>query len=119
MESTHKALNLNDEWMGSFIANVKSCMQHIPRYAVLPEIQRVIFNPPRTIINWADKTKTIVVCRNGDIFDYEKGIALCFMKKVMGNGGRYNNIFHEWIPKQTESIEDVVASWYQDGEHVS
>lgn len=62
-----------------------------------PKIKKVIFNEPATIVLWTDGTKTVVNCQDGDTYDKEKGIALCFMKKIMNNKGNYNNIIKEWI----------------------
>ena len=58
---------------------------------------RVLFNAPATIVFWNDKTKTVVVAQNGEKFDKEKGLALCFMKKFLGNKGNYNNEFRKWL----------------------
>ena len=44
--------------------------------------KKVIFNPPATIVIWEDGTKTIVKCMEGDTYDAEKGLALCYMKKA-------------------------------------
>jgi len=55
-------------------------------------VEDIIINPPATIIKWDDDTKTIVKCQNGDNYDPEKGIALCFMKKMCGNKSAYNEI---------------------------
>ena len=53
--------------------------------------KKVIFNPPATIILWEDGTKTVVKCNKGDVFDEMKGIALCYMKKALGNTSRELN----------------------------
>lgn len=53
--------------------------------------KKVIFNDPATIVYWLDGTKTVVKCQGGEKFDKEKGLALCFLKKIMGNKGNYNN----------------------------
>lgn len=53
---------------------------------VVPEIERVIFNGPATIVFWSDNTKTIVKCMEGEEFDEEKGIAMAFVKKLYGTG---------------------------------
>ena len=53
--------------------------------------KKVIFNPPATIILWEDKTKTVVKCDPEDTFDEMKGIALCYMKKALGNTSRELN----------------------------
>lgn len=60
-------------------------------------IKRVIFNNPATIILWDDGTKTVVKAQDGEEFDKEKGVALCFMKRYLGNKGNYNNIFKKYI----------------------
>jgi hypothetical protein len=68
------------------------------RYRV--EIDRVIFNKPATIVIWADGTKTVVKCQDGDVYSKETGLALCIAKKALGNKGNFNDIFHEWIPEE-------------------
>lgn len=60
-------------------------------------IKKVIFNEPATIVIWEDGTKTIVKCAEDEAYDKEKGLALCYMKKALGNKGNYNNIFREHI----------------------
>lgn len=50
----------------------------------LPEIKKVIFNPPATIVFWMDGTKTVVKCKEGEEFSEWAGIALCLAKKLYG-----------------------------------
>jgi len=50
--------------------------------------ERVIFNPPATIAIWKDGSKTVVKCDPKDIYDPIYGLALCYMKKAMGNTSR-------------------------------
>ena len=68
--------------------------------------QKVIFNNPATIIIWADGTKTVVKCQNGDVYDPEKGMALCCAKKLLGNKSNFNNVFKKWLPKEEKSLAD-------------
>ena len=56
-----------------------------------PEVKKVIFNDPATIVYWKDGTKTIVKCQDGDDFDSEKGFAMAFLKKCWGNTGNFND----------------------------
>lgn len=56
----------------------------------VPEIKRVIFNDPATIVFWSDNTKTIVKAEN-ETFDAEKGLAMAIAKKALGNEGNYYN----------------------------
>lgn len=47
--------------------------------------KRVVFAPPATVVYWADKTKTVVKCDPEDTYDRMTGLALCYMKKALGN----------------------------------
>lgn len=51
----------------------------------LPEIEKVIYNGPATIVIWSDGTKTIVKCCEDDTFDPEKGLAMAISKKALGD----------------------------------
>lgn len=42
---------------------------------------KLILNPPATIIIWNDGTKTVVKCTVDELYNPEKGVALCFLKK--------------------------------------
>lgn len=63
-------------------------------------IKNVIFSEPATIVMWADGTKTVVKCQEGDIYDPEKGLAMAVVKKALGNKGNYNEVFKKWLPKE-------------------
>ena len=72
----------------------------------LPEIKKVIFNDPATIVFWEDGTKTVV--KNDDRYksgklkpyDPEKGLSMAISKKALGNDGKYYNKFRKWLPKE-------------------
>ena len=53
--------------------------------------RKVVFNPPATVVLWEDGTKTVVKCDKDDRFDEMKGLALCYMKKALGNTSRELN----------------------------
>lgn len=53
--------------------------------------ERVIFNPPATIVIWKDGTKTVVKAQEGDRYDRMTGVAMCYMKKALGNTSRAFN----------------------------
>lgn len=63
------------------------------------KVNQVIFNDKTTIVFWNDHTKTVVKCKEGDTFSKEAGIALCFMKKMLGNKGNYNKVLREALEK--------------------
>ena len=59
-------------------------------------LNRIIFNEGVTIAIWKDGTKTVIRCQEGDTFDKEKAIALCYMKKALGNRGSFNETLKKW-----------------------
>lgn len=65
----------------------------------VPNVKKVIFNNPCTIVVWADGTKTIVRSQDGDNFDPEKGLAMAISKKALGNNGNYYDEFKKWLTK--------------------
>ena len=83
--------------------------QHSTAY---PDIKKVIFNNPATIVYWMDGTKTVIKVGEGEIFDKEKGLAMAISKKFFGNKGNYYNQFKKWLPKD-DGIEGVI---WADGE---
>lgn len=65
-------------------------------------IKKVIFNNPATVVYWEDGTKTVVKCGKDDTYSEETGLALCFMKKALGNKGNYNNTFKKYIKEKED-----------------
>jgi hypothetical protein len=63
------------------------------------EIKKVIFNDPCTIVLWADGTKTVVKTQNNEVYDAEKGLAMCISKKALGNKGNYFEVFKKHTDK--------------------
>ena len=60
-------------------------------------VKKVIFNPPATIVMWADGyPKTVVKCQPGDTYDREKGLAMCIAKRCSGNSSAYCDVFKKW-----------------------
>lgn len=47
------------------------------------------------VVKWKDGTETKMKVHPEDTFDVEKGVALCFMKKMHDNRGAYYNIFKD------------------------
>lgn len=85
--------------IGFEIEEFENLMKSVKAKAAMPEIDRVIFNDPATIVFWADGSKTIVKCANEE-FDPEKGLAMAFVKRALGNKGNYYEIFRDNIPNE-------------------
>lgn len=93
-----------------FVMNIRDLAEAInpwPR-PLIPEIKKVIFNNPATIVFWADNTKTVVKCGEDEMFDPEKGLAMAISKKALGNSGRYFEIFKMWTADAlTKSVDSI------------
>lgn len=61
----------------------KDCFKK-PKKSV-PKIDRAYFNAPYTIVIWADGTKTVVKCSEEDIYHRHTGLAMCALKKLLGD----------------------------------
>lgn len=48
------------------------------------DVKNVIFSGGKTIVLWADETKTIVTCGKGDVFDPYAGFCAAVTKKMFG-----------------------------------
>lgn len=69
--------------------------------------KKIIINPPATIVIWNNGTKTVVKATENDIYDPEKGVALCFFKKYFGSSYRKvlkdaNDIYKKKLEEDAE-----------------
>lgn len=60
-------------------------------------VKKVIFNHPATIVFFEDGTKVVVKTKFGEVFDYEKGLAMAICKKALGDA--YRSTFKKWVPE--------------------
>lgn len=90
-EASYSMNSENDKYLTSILDSWRSSLQ--------PDLKpkKVIFNDPATIVIWADNSETMVKCQKNEVFDREKGLALCFMKKAMGNKGKFNDAIKKAI----------------------
>lgn len=84
-------------------------------YKKMPKIKKAIFNDPATIVFWDDGTKTVVKCGEDDTYDKEKGLALCYMKRLFDNKGRYNEVLKKWC-KEKEAPKEEAPHWIKGKE---
>lgn len=99
----------DDEPTPNYRIEVKGTLEKgsIPISLLMPNLtpKKIIFNDPATIVMWEDGTKTVVKCGENDIFDAEKGLALCFMKKAINNDKLYKKILRDGC-KDYEPFEE-------------
>lgn len=69
------------------------------------EIKKVIYSGPCTIVIWADDSKTIVRCQDGDRYSKEVGLLMCLAKKVWGTNASGSN-FNDYISKVISENEE-------------
>ena len=92
---------------------------------MLDKVKKIIINPPCTIIIWKDNTKTMVRCRPEDTFDAEKGIAMCFMRKMFNSSTAMSKYIKEVFEanvnnlvqnsKKSDNVANVVTARFVDG----
>ena len=56
--------------------------------------EKVIFNGPATIAIWPSGDKVVAKCSGNDVYDREKGLMMCLLKKTYGS--KAVDILEEW-----------------------
>lgn len=73
-------------------------------------IKEVIYNNPAVIVYWSDGTKTTSKCHPEDIFDTEKGLLLCVVKKLVDSDFAVKTL-EDWsepeLGKNRKTLADV------------
>lgn len=94
-EKTLKAQQLQIENCKGLINNIygtEGMLSKLNKLKDSLEVQKIIINEPAMIVFWKDGTKTVVTATDEE-FDEEKGLAMAFAKKWLGNnyaaGGRF------------------------------
>ena len=68
-------------------------------------IKKVIFNSPATIVFWNDGTKTVVKCSKDDEYNPTAGLALCYMKKQLGNDNSYHKLLNKFVKCDIQPVK--------------
>lgn len=67
-----------------------------------PDITKVVFNDPATIVFWSDGTKTVVKTMEGEKFDPYAGVAYAIAKKRFGNNSKFKKLVKSYIKEGEE-----------------
>ena len=70
-------------------------------YIARVSIKQTLFKNPATVVFWDDNTKTIAKCNTPDVFDAEKGLLLCTVKKIAPNTN-IEEMFSNWCVSTEE-----------------
>lgn len=93
--------NHTNSWSQNYIYDAITCSNIIfngkPKLA-LPEIDKVIFHAPATVIIFKDGTKSVVKCSEHDEYDPEKGFAMALLKHALGKK-KYKTVFKKYVKK--------------------
>ena len=70
------------------------------------EIQAILANKKKGVFTvvWMDGTNTMIHIQDGDTWDDEKALAMCFVKKFYENKGKFNDIFTKVMPEKIKYI---------------
>lgn len=83
----------------NIIAEQKKKIDELQRrlkdYKTGMDIQRIVFNPPATIVFWKDGTKTVVKCQKDQEFNPYFGFCTAVAKRIYGNNSRVNRMVEE------------------------
>ena len=119
--SNVRPITINDIWPTDIIRNyskrdVEVTSKMFGGFTCRRElkVKKVIFNKPATIVFWSDNTKTVVVCKDNDEYDAEKGFYIACTKKLFGNDfkaiGRMNKALEKAVVQTKEKKNDARQS---------
>jgi hypothetical protein len=61
----------------------------------VPNVEKVLFRNPATIVWFSDGTKSVAICGYDDVYDKETGMAICLCKRMLGNK-EYRELMDKW-----------------------
>ena len=89
---------------------------HVENKSVcLADPDRIIFNPPATIVFWKDGTKTVVKCAEGEKFDPYTGFCYAFTEHFLGSISHIKKLCRKSSTGLPEASESIVEEEKDDG----
>lgn len=68
-----------------------------PNYDILDHVTQVVYHNPATIVYFDDGDKVVVKTSPHDDYNPEAGLALCILKKLLGNNtAKFHKFFKTW-----------------------
>lgn len=71
-------------------------LHRVPRMGAVPRAEKVILHDPAVVVYWKDGTKTVAKAQN-ERYDPEKGLAMCFVKKMLDMSGMTLTVFNKLL----------------------
>lgn len=81
----------------------------------LSDPDRIVFNPPATIVFWKDGTKTVVKCAEGEKFDPYTGFCYAFTEHFLGSISHIKKLCQKSSTGLPEASESIVEEEKCDG----
>jgi len=72
--------------------------------------ERIVYNPPATIVFWKDKTKTVVKCSEGEEYSEYFGFLAALGKKIFETNSEVNRIVNKYKPEPKPTTAEVLKS---------
>lgn len=70
--------------------------RHLYSMGAVPRVEKVILHDPAVVVYWKDGTKTVAKAQN-ERYDPEKGLAMCFVKKMLDMSGKTLTVFNKLL----------------------
>lgn len=84
---------MNDIFKGYIMEDVMRTNEMFYRIGLIPT--KIIYNPPATIVLWADGTKTVVKCSAEDEYNEYYGFLCALGKKMFGTNSHLKKLIDE------------------------
>lgn len=84
---------MNDIFKGYIMEDVMRTNKMFYRIGLIPT--KIIYNPPATIVLWADGTKTVVKCSAEDEYNEYYGFLCALSKKMFGTNSHLKKLIDE------------------------
>ena len=124
-EEEHNECDSCPHFEECYADEIADCEDSEPLMWGVPDIERVVFNDPATIVFWEDGTKTVVKCAKDQTFERYAGFIAACAKKMFGSTSRAKAIMEECaydqppkvkkervvaVPDLTQAFNEVVAN---------
>lgn len=99
----------------------KDCDDFLIKYVgfMSPDVMRVIFNPPATIVFWMDGTKTVVKCAEGEKFDPYTGFCYAYTKRFFGPLSHIKKVCQKRSTGLPEASKSILKGAKEETERTS
>jgi len=101
--------------MNKALEGVKSDMKKSTEMELNCEVNRIIFNPPATIVFWKDGSKTVVKCHGDQTFNPYYGFCAALAKHIYKSNSAVNRMVDKYVSEMThDSLVKYSDSYMED-----